>query len=186
MDDTPNPDQLERAQRTPAEEHAWWIHLDAWVTRLRRGHEHLWPPIATSVAHREHGRLRQRPWPECWRSHPGLVEFLNALRVWQTELVALPLTDATARAFVDWYTVVEQMLAQDVQAIAKYCANGHRDPDVGPPKSRSHLVGKAHGPWSDAPVGSTQHDPAGRNEQQTPQQDGRGTSGGTPSSEGLT
>lgn len=152
MDTTPNPDSNPGARRTPAEEHAWWTHLDDWVTHLRHSHEHLWPPPATSVAHKEPGRLRQYPWPECWRRHPGLVALLDALRVWHTVLVSQPLTDETARAFVDWHTIVEQMLAQEVQAIAKYCPRGrHRGPDVGPRPSRAHLAGKAYGPWSDPP-----------------------------------
>lgn len=184
MDGTPNPDPLVGAHRTPAEDHAWWIHLDAWVMHLRRSHEHLWPPTAISAAHREHGRIRQRPWPECWRRHLGLVQLLDALRAWHTELVRLPLTDTTARAFVDWHTVVEQMLAQEVQAIAKYCGNGHRGPDVGPGKSRTHLTGKAHGPWSDVPGDTAQHDPAGQSEHPLHGHTRRKSSE-KPSSEGL-
>jgi hypothetical protein len=186
MDKTPNPDPITSAHRTPAEEHAWWIHLDAWVTRLRRSHEHLWPPAATSAAHREHGRLRQRPWPECWRRHPGLVQVLDALRAWQTELVRLPFTEETARTFVDWHAVVEQMLAQEVQAIAKYCGNGHRGPDVGPRRPRTHLAGTEHGPWSDAPGHSTQHEPTGPKQHQTLHEHTRRKLSEKPSSEGLT
>ncbi len=184
MENTPDPDPPIRAHRTPAEEHAWWIHLDAWVARLRRSHEHLWPPTAISVAQREHGRLRQRPWPECWRHHPGLVQLLDALRAWQTELIRVPFTEVTARAFVEWHTVVEQMLAQEVQAIAKYCGTGHRGPDVRPPKSRGHPVGRAHGPWSDVPGDRAEHDPA-RQSERPEHGHTRRKSSETPSSEGL-
>ena len=111
---------------------------------------------------------------------------LDALRAWQTELVRLPFTEETARAFVDWHTIVEQMLAQEVQAIAKYCGNGHRGPDVEPRKSRAHLAGKAQGPWSDAPGHSTQHEPAGPNEHQTMHEHTRRKFSDKPSSEGLT
>jgi hypothetical protein len=185
--ETPKPDPYPgTAHRTPFEEHAWWIHLDAWVTRLRRSHEHLWPPAATSAAHREHGRVRQRPWPDCWRGHPGLVHLLDALRAWHSNLVRLPLTDETPRAFVERHTVVERMLAREVQAIAKYCATGHRGPDVGPPRSRSHLAEKAHGPWTDLAGHPPQHGNAAQPEHRTEQERTLPKSPDHPSSEGLT
>jgi hypothetical protein len=175
MKETPKPDPSAGGHLTPAEQHAWWIYLDAWVTRLRRSHEHLWPPPATSAAHREHGRVRQRPWPECWRGHLGLVHLLEALRAWHSELVRLPLTDETARAFVEWHTVVEQVLAREVQTIAKYCANGHRGPNVVRPKTSIDFTGTARPAWSDHLAGDVaQHERSQRKR------------GDHPASEGLT
>jgi hypothetical protein len=187
MGTTPNPDPHSGgAQRTPAEEHAWWTLLDAWVTNLRRSHEHLWPPPAISGTEREHGRLRQRPWPECWQRHPGLVELLDALRVWQSDLVRLRFTERTARAFVDWHGVVEQMLAQEVQVIAKYCAHGHRAPDLGARTSRAHPAGKAHGPGFDLPGHPAPHYTAGRDERRSQHKHTRRNPADHPPGEELT
>jgi hypothetical protein len=188
MRTTPDPDPHSgHAQRTPSEEHAWWARLDAWVTNLRRAHEHLWPPPAISSTHREGGRIRQHPWPECWQQrHPGLVELLDALRVWHSDLVRVPFTGQTARAFVDWHTTVQQALAQEVQVIAKYCAHGHRAPDAGPHTSRAHPAGKAHGPSSDLPGHPAPHHTAGRDARRPQREHTRRNPGDHPSSEGLT
>ncbi len=155
MDETPDPSPpIARSRRTPAEQHAWWLQMDAWVARLRNNHDHLWPvhPVIQS-------KVRRRPWPDCWRRHPGLVEFLDGLRQWHTTLVTVPPTEHTAKAMVDWHIVVEHTLAEQVQTIAKFCEHGHRGPGVREDKKTTDLSGKAHGPWDDSPAASQRDDP---------------------------
>ena len=149
MKETPSTDPPRRAHLTPAELHAWWIEFDAWVRRLRDSHEHLWPPPATSVKDKDFGKVRQLPWPDCWPRHAGLVEFLDGLFSWHSILLKLPLTEHSARSWVDWHTIVEQTLAKEIQVIAKYCRNGHRGPDVAKPETAMELTGKARATWSD-------------------------------------
>jgi hypothetical protein len=147
MEETPDPANPIGSRRSPAEQHAWWMQMDAWVARLRNDHDHLWPttPVIQS-------KVRRRPWPPCWRRHTGLVQFLDFLRQWQSAMLTAPPTEHTAKAMVDWHIVIEHTLAEEVQTIAKYCEHGHRGPGVPQAKKITDLTGKARGHWADPPA----------------------------------
>ena len=152
MADTVDPDiPFAEWRRSPAERHAWWMLMDAWVARLRNNHEHLWPP---------NPRKRERPWPPCWRRHPSLVDFLDAMRRWHTWIVTPPPTIDTAKALVDWHLVVAHGVTQEVRAIAKHCANGHLGPDIRHAKKTIDLTSKARGHWADPLAGPPAAPPA--------------------------
>jgi hypothetical protein len=118
------------------------------------------------------GKVRRRPWPHCWRNHPGLVEFLAVLRQWHTTVASMPPTDLTAKAMVDWHVAVEHTLAEEVQNIARYCEHGHRGPAAPQRGGFTDLAGHARAPSADSPAVPRRREQSPRPHSRAPFRDG--------------
>ena len=94
--------------------------------RLHAAFEDFWPPVPKGIM--ENQRVRDLPWPPCWRQHPGLVEDLVALKAWHDALLLAAGNESAAKSWMEWTSTVQHLLVPRVQRLARYCQNGHREP----------------------------------------------------------
>ena len=125
-DDEPGSLGFPRNALLPAEMRAHWAQLEAWVARLHAAFEDFGPPVPKGIM--ENQRVRDLPWPPCWRQHPGLVEDLVALKAWHDALLLAAGNESAAKSWMEWTSTVHHLLVPRVQRLARYCQNGHREP----------------------------------------------------------
>lgn len=139
-DDEHGPLGYPRPALTPAELHAQWAQLDAWVAQLHAAFEDFWPPAVKGLM--DHQRGRDLPWPACWRQHAGLVQDLVALKAWHDALLLAAGNESAAKSWMEWTSTVQHLLVPRVQRLARYCQHGHRDPAIANNSRLAELVGQ--------------------------------------------
>ncbi len=125
-DRKPGPLGLPRRSLSRAEQQAQEAELDLWVAQLQAWFEDYWPPAPKGP--REFQRVRDLPWPRCWRQHHGLVADLIALKAWSDALLQVGGDEAAAKSWMEWTSTVQHLLAPRIQRLARLCQHRHRGP----------------------------------------------------------